>query len=155
MKKMPIQKKLDYLEQILIELSNLIDIADESGLEKFRLEEFIDFRKSLIQESDRGCALMAAAFIEDKLEKLLESYFIENEKVCKQLLKANGALATFSSKIDLTFLLGLIPKNVFNDLHILRKIRNEFAHTASEISFKKSSNLYFTFLSTILPTNVK
>ena len=139
MKKMPIQKKLDYLEQILIELSNLIDIADESGLEKFRLEEFIDFRKSLIQEYDRGCALMAAAFIEDKLEKLLESYFIENEKVCKQLLKANGALATFSSKIDLTFLLGLIPKNVFNDLHILRKIRNEFAHTASEISFKKSS----------------
>ena len=131
MKKMPIQKKLDYLEQILIELSNLIDIADESGLEKFRLEEFIDFRKSLIQESDRGCALMAADFIEDKLEKLLESYFIENEKVCKQLLKANGALATFSSKIDLTFLLGLIPKNVFNDLHILRKIRNEFAHTAS------------------------
>ena len=121
------------------EMIKLIAADDESGLEESRLKEFIDFRASLIQESDRGSVLMAAAFIEDKLEDLLEAYFVKNEKVCRQLLKGNGALATFSSKIDLTFLLGLIPENIFNDLHLLRKIRNEFAHTASKISFKTPS----------------
>lgn len=136
---MPTQKKIDYLQQIILETTKLIASADESGLEASRLKEFMDFKTSLIQESDRGSVLMAAAFIEDKLGCLLESYFIENEKVCKQLLNGNGALATFSSKIDLTFLLGLIPKNIFDDLHILRKIRNDFAHTASKISFKTPS----------------
>ena len=136
---MPNQKKIDYLQQILVEITKLISSVDESGLEASRLKEFMDFRLSLIQESDRGSVLMAAAFIENKLECLLESYFIEDEKICKQLLKGNGALATFSSKIDLSFLLGLIPKNIFNDLHILRKIRNEFAHTASKISFETPS----------------
>ena len=137
--KMPTQKKIDYLQQVVEEMTKLIASADESGLEASRLKEFMDFRTSLIQESDRGSVLMAAAFIEDKLGCLLESYFIENEKICKQLLKGNGALATFSSKINLTFLLGLIPENIFNDLHILRKIRNDFAHTASKISFETSS----------------
>lgn len=136
---MPLQKKLDYLEQVTEEMTKLIATADESGLVTLRLKEFIDFRTSLIQESDRGSVLMAAAFIEDKLGCLLESFFIENEKVCTQLLNGNGALATFSSKIDLTFLLGLIPKNIYNDLHILRKIRNDFAHTASKLSFETPS----------------
>ncbi len=136
---MSTQKKIDYLEEIVIEMNKLISEADKSGLVASRLKEFMDFRYSLIQESDRGSVLMAAAFIEDKLGCLLELYFIENEKVCKQLLNGNGALATFSSKIDLTFLLGLIPKNIFNDLHILRKIRNDFAHTASKISFETPS----------------
>ena len=131
--------KIDYLKQVMEEMEKLIDSADKSGLEASRLKEFMDFRTSLIEESDRGSVLMAAAFIEDKLGYLLESYFVENEKICKQLLKGNGALATFSSKIDLTFLLGLIPKNIFDDLHLLRKIRNEFAHTASKISFDTPS----------------
>ena len=136
---MPTQNKIDYLHQVIEEVTKLIATADESGLAASRLKEFIDFRTSLIQESDRGSVLMAAAFIEDKLGYLLESYFVENEKICKQLLKSNGALATFSSKIDLAFLLGLIPKNIFDDLHLLRKIRNEFAHTASKISFETAS----------------
>jgi len=136
---MPTQKKINYLQQVTEEMTKLIASFDESGLEVSRLKEFNDFRTSLIEESDRGSVLMAAAFIEDKLSCLLESYFIENEKVCKRLLKGNGALATFSSKIDLTFLLGLIPKNIFDDLHILRKIRNDFAHTASKISFETPS----------------
>jgi len=136
---MQTQNKIDYLHQVIEEMTKLIATADELDLEASRLKEFMDFRTSLIEESDRGSVLMAAAFIEDKLSYLLESYFVENEKICKQLLKGNGALATFSSKIDLAFLLGLIPKNIFDDLHLLRKIRNEFAHTASKISFETPS----------------
>ena len=76
---MPTQKKINYLQQVVEEMTKLIASADESGLEVSRLKEFIDFRTSLIQESDRGSVLMAAAFIEDKLGYLLESYFIKNQ----------------------------------------------------------------------------
>ncbi len=79
---------------------------------------------------------MIVAFIEEKLGYLHKPYFVENKKFCKKLLKGNGVLTTFTSKIDLTFLLGLIPKNIFKNFHLLRKKLNKFAHTASKISFK-------------------
>lgn len=75
------------MEEIVIEMNKLISEADKSGLVASRLKGIYGFRYSLIQESDRGSVLMAAAFIEDKLGCLLELYFIENEKVCKQLTK--------------------------------------------------------------------
>jgi hypothetical protein len=37
-------------------------------------------------------------------------------------------LATLSAKIDLARLLGLISETIRSDLHIIREIRNEFAH---------------------------
>ncbi len=82
---------------------------------------------------------MAAAFIEDKIGHLIESYLADDKKIRERFLKNNGPLATFSSKLDLAFLLGLIPKNIFNDLHLLRKIRNEFAHSASLMTFESPS----------------
>lgn len=102
------------------------------------IEEFKNFRHSLNEESDRGCALMAAAFIEEKLGELLQLFCVDNKKIYERLFENNGALATFSSKIDLAFLLGLIPKNIFDDLQLLRKIRNDFAHNSSHITFESS-----------------
>lgn len=136
---MEIKEKTQILEQLAHELAKMIDSHDKSGIESLRVKEFMDFRNSLMQESDRGSVLMAAAFIEDKISLLLESYFINNATVCKRLLKGNGALATFSSKIDLAFLLGLIPENIFYDLHLLRRIRNNFAHNASALTFDTPS----------------
>jgi len=99
------------------------------------IEEFTDFRNALMYESDRGCVLMSAAFIEDKITQLLKTYMIQDLKKQKDIFEGNGALGTFSSKIDIAFLLGLIPKNILNDLHILRRIRNDFAHNAKPITF--------------------
>lgn len=100
------------------------------------INEFQDFRNSLLIESDRGSVLMAAAFIEDKITILLETYMVQNSKIQKKIFEGNGALATFSSKIDISFLLGLIPKNIYNDLGTLRKLRNDFAHNAKAITFE-------------------
>jgi DNA-binding MltR family transcriptional regulator len=100
------------------------------------INEFKDFRTSLLTESDRGSVLMAAAFIEDKITQLLETYMVQNNTIQKKIFEGNGALATFSSKIDISFLLGLIPKNVYNDLGVLRKLRNDFAHNAKAITFQ-------------------
>ena len=102
---------------------------------KPHISEIGDFRVSLTQESDRAVALMAAAFLEDYLARMISSNMIENSKVRKEVFDHNGSLGTFSAKIDIAYMLGLISQEIRKDLHLLRKIRNEFAHTAKPLTF--------------------
>ena len=78
---------------------------------------------------------MAAAFLDDQLGLLLRQVFIDDERVADELLEASKPLGTFSSRIDLAFLLGYLGENERRDLHLIRKIRNAFGHTASFIGF--------------------
>ncbi|PNH95079.1 hypothetical protein [Vibrio diazotrophicus] len=94
------------------------------------------FREVLIQESDRGCALMAVAYIDELLIGLLKSHFVDDDTVSKRVLGSGGSLDSFASRVDMAYLLGLLPKNVVNDLNILRKIRNDFAHVSKPMSFE-------------------
>jgi hypothetical protein len=45
-----------------------------------------------------------------------------------RLLGGDGDIARFSAKIELGFSLGLYGQKTRNDLHYIRKVRNEFAH---------------------------
>lgn len=131
--------KIEKLEAVNKSIQDLIKNHPDSEMAQKELEsiqEFQDFRTSLLSESDRGSVLMAAAFIEDKITQLLETYMINDTTIQKKIFGGNGALATFSSKIDISFLLGLIPKNIYNDLGVLRKLRNDFAHNAKSITFQ-------------------
>jgi len=97
--------------------------------------QFLQFRVLLNNESDRACALMAAAFLDDQLRQLLEANLVQDKKVLVRILDQRGPLATFSSRIDMAYAMGLIGKRTLLDLNLLRKIRNEFAHTAEPLSF--------------------
>src|SRR5438046_1761220 len=100
-----------------------------------KLDEVADFRFSLSNETDRGAALVCAAFLEEDLKALLERYFIDVPKVVSRLLDQSGPLATFSAKIDLSFVSGLISEEMYRALHLLRRIRNSFAHYHKPRSF--------------------
>jgi hypothetical protein len=93
------------------------------------------FRTTLSNETDRGSALMAAAFLDDRLKALIESRLVNDAKIVKRGFDFNGPLGTFSSRIDFAYLLGLIPKNARLDLHKLRAIRNAFAHESGPLDF--------------------
>ena len=105
------------------------------GTKAESLGKIIDFRKTITAESDRGCALMAAAYIDEMLKDLLDAYFVDDSTVSKRLLGNSGGLSSFSARIDISYALGLLPKNIMRDLSILRKIRNDFAHVSSPVSF--------------------
>lgn len=100
-----------------------------------RFEEVATFRNTLNAESDRGCALMSAAYLDSQLEELLRVNFIADSKVADELLAQSKPLSTFSSRIDLAYLLGRIGKMAHRDLHLIRKIRNEFGHTSAPLDF--------------------
>ena len=55
--------------------------------------------------------------------------------VQSKLFEGYGALATLSAKIDLAYAMGLINQDLRRDLHVIREIRNAFAHTNALIHF--------------------
>lgn len=100
-----------------------------------RLGQVFEFRQTLSSETDRGCALMAAAYLDDQLQELLLQSFVDDDATSTRFFHPNGPLGSFSARIDLAFLLGLISKQALRDLHLIRKIRNEFGHNHRPMSF--------------------
>ena len=82
---------------------------------------------------------MAATFLETELENLLKLKLVGTKKQIQELLDYNGPLGTFSSKIKFSYALGLISKTSFQDLEIIRNIRNDFGHSYALINFSTRS----------------
>jgi DNA-binding MltR family transcriptional regulator len=98
------------------------------------------FRHTLNGETDRGCALMATAYLDDQLARLLRAYFADDVKAADELLEnADGPLASFSGKIKLSYLLGLIGPSAKRELDLVRRVRNDFAHVHTPMSFDDDS----------------
>ncbi len=127
------------LEKLILYVESIKEITLKHAPKemKIRMEAFFTFRHTLNDETDRGCTLMAAAFLDEELENLIKAHLVDSKKAIKSVFDNSGALGTFSSRIDISFLLGLIPKNIYDDLHILRKIRNDFAHNSAPITFSE------------------
>lgn len=87
--------------------------------------------KSVIEEigkkSLRSSIITTAAIIDVMLEKLLKKYFVDSSDF-KDLFSGQGPLSTFSAKIKISYALGLISKELRDDLNLYRKIRNKCAH---------------------------
>lgn len=95
---------------------------------------------SLRTESTRGCVIVACAIIEDKLELILKKRLVKCDDKTDYLFSGgNPPLGTISAKIDLAFRTGCISQNVHKGLHIIRKLRNDFAHLSREICFETES----------------
>ena len=93
------------------------------------------FQKTLVGETDRGVALVSAAYLSEELRMLLEKMFIDSPKTVSALFESNGPLATFSSRIDLAFATGLLSQESHRLFHLIRRIRNDFAHQHQDMSF--------------------
>lgn len=100
----------------------------------------IDEKKEidLIEESDRGAVIVAAAILENDLDEILKEAFRANELSEKQigdLFDLNGPLSSFSSKALICYAFGLISKWIFDDLTTIRRLRNRFAHSPNDVDF--------------------
>lgn len=81
------------------------------------------------KESDRAAVILVASIIDETLETLLKAYLVPIPNAQDSLFdSATSPLSNFSSKIDMAFRVGLISGKFARDLHIIRKIRNSFAH---------------------------
>lgn len=101
-------------------------------------KELNSFFQELRKETDRGLPLVGAAFIDDKLGETLQSFFVEGKSSKKLLTEFNAPLGTFSSRIEACFALGLIDEHEYQEIKLIKKIRNEIAHAKHGISFQDS-----------------
>lgn len=95
-----------------------------------------DLPVELVGYSDRACAIVAGAILETLLERLLRKSMVPN--TTEVLFAKYGPLNSFAAKIDLARALGLITRVEVDDLHRIRRIRNEFAHSLEPMSFTTS-----------------
>jgi DNA-binding MltR family transcriptional regulator len=94
-----------------------------------------DFTREFNQESDRGAALVAASLLDERLKAILQAFLLQS-KVSSELLGGfNAPLGTFSSRASAAYALGLIQRNEFDEINLIRKIRNEFGHKWKGVTF--------------------
>lgn len=95
--------------------------------------------RTLLQESDRGCAIFGAAILEGDLEVLLRTFCRNDEASIKQvvdpLFQTYAPLATFSAKIQVAFALRLITRELKQKLEVIRRLRNDCAHEPGPLTF--------------------
>lgn len=79
--------------------------------------------------------MMVASLLDHKLGALLKAYLVDDPKIAEKLLSTSGSMGTFSSRVDSAYMLGLIGPKTHRDIHLIRKIRNEFGHSFDSIKF--------------------
>lgn len=100
------------------------------------------FDYSIRKESSRAKVILSACYLDELLRQLLEVALKPSDSKEDPLLDGPQApLGTYSAKIEICARLGLISEEAKRSLHLIRKIRNEFAHKLTECDFTKSKIL--------------
>ena len=93
---------------------------------------------SLEKESDRAKLVLVVSWIDHFLNVKLQNEFSKgNKKARKDLFSSNGPFAAFSSKLNLAFCAGWIDSDVYHDIQIIKKLRNDCAHSIDSISLNE------------------
>jgi len=88
---------------------------------------------ALSKESDRGLYLVCAELVDVNLLALLHGYLLKkgHEKVfvSRFLNEFSGPVSSLARKNQICFAFGLINEATFNDIEVIRCVRNKVAHT--------------------------
>ncbi len=79
-------------------------------------------------ESERGMTVLVGAELDRVLEVVLKSYLAPSKARDDLFAGGSPPLGTFSAKINIATALHLIRVDEYELLHLMRRIRNEFAH---------------------------
>jgi DNA-binding MltR family transcriptional regulator len=95
----------------------------------------------LTEESDRGCVAVAAACIDEFLEKAIRAKFSLLSEITKKeadsLLssKAMAPLGSFGTRIRVAYAIGIIDKETRDAIDNIRAMRNDAGHVVNAITF--------------------
>ncbi len=97
------------------------------------ISDSIELTMAFVQEvesqTDRGAAILGASWVEEELKAAIQSFLLGDPALYKKMFNQSGPLSSFSSCIDLARALGMCSSVIYGDLHRIRQIRNDFAHS--------------------------
>lgn len=103
--------------------------------------QFEEFLSAIGRESDRGCVICAAAYIDDAMESAIRSHLNALGNPPKSILDAlltrrpQPPIGSLSVRTNLARALGLIDDSLMTAIDGLRSMRNDAAHLGSPFSF--------------------
>ena len=95
-------------------------------------EEARSVALGMLRERGRGAVLVGVARVDAALEAVLKAA-LAPPRGSETLFYTDRPLGSFGAKIALAARLGLIDSGVEQSLHNLRRVRNAFAHSTSEV----------------------
>jgi len=104
----------------------------DSKLTPDELEAFYE------HSSARVTAIVLSAIVENHLTATLKALMRSDTRLIGDLFHPSGPLGPFGTKIRLAYLLRVVDESVYDDLIIMSKIRNKFAHDLSVKTFEGS-----------------
>jgi mannitol operon repressor len=93
----------------------------------------------IFRQSDRAAAVVSGGVLEEILQRMIISFLMPHSNVSKSMFEGLAPLSTFAAKIDISYHLGLINELEYEDLTLIKKIRNQFAHTIKSVNFETDS----------------
>lgn len=111
-------------------------LVSRGGPQHKNLDEIM---RDLAHGSDRAVAIIGGSLVDVALTEALERHWHSEPELTERLFSPGGPLGVFSTKIDLGFLTGLYGRDAQRELHIIRGIRNDFAHKLTTVDFKNQS----------------
>ena len=104
--------------------------AEEAGM-----EVLAEMDREFHESTDRVIAVIGAAYLDSMLERLLRAVFIDSPDDVERLLRPDGPVGSNAARFQLAYCLGLITSEQRDDMKIIAKIRNAFAHGFKATSF--------------------
>jgi DNA-binding MltR family transcriptional regulator len=111
-------------------------IVTSGGVWTYEHEAEKEAFSDLEQAPDRAVAIVGGSIVDLRLEVALKQRLRPSKKALERAFSFDGALGTFSAKIDMAHLLGMVSHQAYRDLHLIREIRNSFAHDLQIDSFE-------------------
>jgi hypothetical protein len=116
--------------------NNSDDEEDPSFITGPALERHFELQSALLEfanlfrdeANDRALAIVGATFLDTQLEHVARAFLVEDASEVDKLLSYDQPLGTFGNRIRTAYCLGLISKTIRDDLRLVAKIRNRFAH---------------------------
>jgi DNA-binding MltR family transcriptional regulator len=86
--------------------------------------------EELAGTSDRSCVITAASIIDHLLLEFLRARLVPNSTAQDSLFDGqNAPLGNFSARIEIAHRIGLVSGQLARDLHLIRRMRNDLAHS--------------------------
>ena len=104
------------------------------------IEALAPFIGGLENEGDRAAVILVVSKLELILSQILQKYLIPVPDSEDGLLANDRPLGTFSARIHMAHRLGLIDNLFSRSLHLIRKIRNDFAHEVEGCTLNSGSH---------------
>ena len=103
------------------------------------LRDLDGFLAEFQAESDRGAALLGATLLDERLGEIILAFLAETESSKRLMSGFNAPLHSFWARTETAHALGLVTDDEYDNLTLIRRVRNEFAHHTHGLAFESET----------------